>query len=415
MDSATIKATTIASVPESEATVLIEKSTAKWYRRLFGGGWQYQYPRRIRNNSSFHSFDQAAADTRTDHDFHLNALYAHLDEQTKKYVLDEVISFEREIGRMRYDRISEQSQTPYLKQVLEGLERPSGDSRKNVLVGAFAIFIYLVVGIAAMVVLEGWHPRDAAYFCIVTITTVGYGDLSPTTEKSKIFVMFYVVVSIGLVASYLSYFVGIVLDEQEHALFQKRVEARHQQIYDRLRNDLDAQILHSTQPYDTSDFYHLVFSFSFLAVIFAIGLATFMSIEGLGIIDALYLIVISVSTVGFGDQHPKHPISRYLMMIWLVFGTVSAANVVGEITRIRLKSVQRSIARQILTVPIDKASLYVFDRNHTGVVSWGDFLEKMSTAAGQMEQHDIEMYRKRFQSLNPDINGLVRIESGILR
>ena len=40
---------------------------------------------------------------------------------------------------------------------------------------------------------EEWSMVDALYFVIVTITTVGYGDLVPLTDKAKIFTVFFMV------------------------------------------------------------------------------------------------------------------------------------------------------------------------------------------------------------------------------
>jgi hypothetical protein len=45
---------------------------------------------------------------------------------------------------------------------------------------------------------------DAFYFCTITLATVGYGDITPTTDASKIFTIFYVLVGIGIFATFAS-------------------------------------------------------------------------------------------------------------------------------------------------------------------------------------------------------------------
>ena len=35
---------------------------------------------------------------------------------------------------------------------------------------------HLIVGALALSVIEGWGPSDSLYFCVTTLTTVGYGD-----------------------------------------------------------------------------------------------------------------------------------------------------------------------------------------------------------------------------------------------
>lgn len=43
---------------------------------------------------------------------------------------------------------------------------------------------------------------NAFYFCTVTLTTVGYGDIVPNTNASKVFTMIYILVGIGIVATF---------------------------------------------------------------------------------------------------------------------------------------------------------------------------------------------------------------------
>lgn len=45
---------------------------------------------------------------------------------------------------------------------------------------------------------EGWSLLDAAYFSVVTIATVGYGDLTPKTALGKIFTIGYIFAGIGI-------------------------------------------------------------------------------------------------------------------------------------------------------------------------------------------------------------------------
>ena len=49
----------------------------------------------------------------------------------------------------------------------------------------------------------GWI--DAFYFCVITLTTIGYGDLTPKTAMGKLFTVVYIFVGLGLLAAFISY------------------------------------------------------------------------------------------------------------------------------------------------------------------------------------------------------------------
>jgi len=51
----------------------------------------------------------------------------------------------------------------------------------------------LLAGVLVHHWLEGWSYLDALYFCVVSLATVGYGDLTPTTPLARLFTIIYLI------------------------------------------------------------------------------------------------------------------------------------------------------------------------------------------------------------------------------
>lgn len=64
------------------------------------------------------------------------------------------------------------------------------------------LLIQLVGGTMCYQWIEGWSAVDALYFCVATLTTVGYGDLTPATDLGKLFTVGYITTGIGLFVSF---------------------------------------------------------------------------------------------------------------------------------------------------------------------------------------------------------------------
>jgi len=51
---------------------------------------------------------------------------------------------------------------------------------------------------------EHWSWLDCLYFAVCTLTTVGYGDLTPTTDASKIFTMVFLISGMGILGAFVA-------------------------------------------------------------------------------------------------------------------------------------------------------------------------------------------------------------------
>jgi voltage-gated potassium channel len=72
--------------------------------------------------------------------------------------------------------------------------------QKQFRIAASASLFILVGGAVFYHLVEKFSWVDSFYFCTITLTTIGYGDIVPVTTTGKIFTIFYVLLGIGIIA-----------------------------------------------------------------------------------------------------------------------------------------------------------------------------------------------------------------------
>ncbi|MDW7732871.1 MAG: potassium channel family protein [Methanolobus sp.] len=92
----------------------------------------------------------------------------------------------------------------------------------------FRSFIILVVitillGSSVYRSIEGWSWIDSIYFSVITLTTIGYGDIAPATDLGKIFTIMYVFMGLGILLGFVNAS-GEYFRKQQ----QERISRRHQ-------------------------------------------------------------------------------------------------------------------------------------------------------------------------------------------
>lgn len=132
---------------------------------------------------------------------------------------------------------------------------------------------------------------DAIYFCIVTMITVGYGDLVPASVMSKLFACIFVFIGMAVVGFLLSKAADDIVEKQEVLL----VKAMHMR-----EKCSNIEILREVE---TNKAKYRFLTCSVLLVMLVIaGILVLYKKEGLNLFDAFYCVCATITTLGYGDK-----------------------------------------------------------------------------------------------------------------
>jgi len=82
---------------------------------------------------------------------------------------------------------------------------------------------------------------------------------------------------------------------------------------------------------------HLRFALFFLGFVVCGGTAGYMTIEGWGFLDSVYMTVLTLSTVGYGEVFPLSPSGKLLSILIIITGVGAAAYAVGTAGKLMLE------------------------------------------------------------------------------
>ncbi len=99
---------------------------------------------------------------------------------------------------------------------------------KKILIGVFVTLTFLVIGTIGYMVLEQFTLLEALYMTVITITTVGFGEVHPLSSTGRIFTMFLIVFGIGSIGFSIAAFTEAIVEQAssphlKQKIMQKRI------------------------------------------------------------------------------------------------------------------------------------------------------------------------------------------------
>lgn len=104
--------------------------------------------------------------------------------------------------------------------------RPFAGSRFRIRYAVLAVAVSIALGALGFHFIEGWPLVDSLYAASQTVTTVGYGDVVPSTAKGRIFATAFMLIGVGVVLYALTSSVQSIVQSELLATFGQRRQLR---------------------------------------------------------------------------------------------------------------------------------------------------------------------------------------------
>lgn len=96
-------------------------------------------------------------------------------------------------------------------------------SRKRIILSISLAIFFLLVGTGGFIFLEGYTPLEAVYMAVISITTVGYGEVKPLSDSGKVFTMFLLLFGVGSLAFAAHAFLESMIEQASNPVREKKI------------------------------------------------------------------------------------------------------------------------------------------------------------------------------------------------
>lgn len=165
------------------------------------------------------------------------------------------------------------------------------------------VVLYFGIGTFFYNKLEKWDIVDCLFFQVYSVTTVGYGSLSPSTRASRMFTVFFLIFGCAGVLIFCNEFALFALvGSQEyfieafHKLFFRNVQISKR----KMRN------------------YKIIMSWIVIFIAGIVGSLFYSSNEGWSFDFAVYYTVVTMTGVGYGEVVEKHKSTRLFGIVFML-------------------------------------------------------------------------------------------------
>jgi voltage-gated potassium channel len=93
---------------------------------------------------------------------------------------------------------------------------------RNIIRALIMLGLVLLIGTTGYAVIEGWQILDAIYMTVITITTVGYGEVRAVSPTGRVFTIALICMGMGIIAYTLGMVAQVMVEFQVRSILGRR-------------------------------------------------------------------------------------------------------------------------------------------------------------------------------------------------
>ncbi|KAK7859955.1 two-pore potassium channel 1 [Quercus suber] len=234
---------------------------------------------------------------------------------------------------------------------------------------------------------------DSIYFCVVTMTTVGYGDLVPNSMLAKLLATIYVFTGMVLVGLILSQAADYIVEKQEILLART--------IY--MRKKGPTEILKEVETHKVK--YKFIMAGILIFVLIIVGTVFLFVVEEFNFMDAFYCVCSTITTLGYGDESFSTKRGRIFAIFWILSSTICLAQFFLYLAELYTERRQSSFVKWVLKRNLTPSDLEAADLDHDKAVSVAEFVIYKLEEMGKISPEDVSVVIETFKRLDVDQSG----------
>lgn len=247
-------------------------------------------------------------------------------------------------------------------------------------------FLFYSIGIIFFSQMEGWDFRTCVYFITQTISTVGYGNITPTTVSSKMFCVFYIFAGILLVFSVIGDVTSLLVDIMKQK-YERPVKRKKHQII--VRNALNC----------------IMWIFILFSIIL-FGSLVFYYNENFSFSDAFYFTAVTASSVGYGDIGLTKNSSIWFNIFYILISVSATATALEKVASFKRHIDEAELDQLLYGVELNDNLLQAIKPEKKPKVSQSDYILHMLQLEGKLSfNKDLKKWVQRFQEFDLDRDG----------